>query len=88
MAIKLQVTTSGHKMPCIELRGCDKKTREVIRSAMLCNYMQDPRYVLKMRAGAFLQGFDEYGEGWLLMEFWQPDYQPFVDLLQELVNEE
>jgi len=79
----LEVTTSVHNMPCIEIRNPTSVVRDIVRGAILCNLMDDKRYILHKKAGAFLQG-DE--EDWMLVEFWTKDYQPFVDYLNELLE--
>lgn len=84
--MKLNVTTSCHGMPCLELQPCEERVRNIIRSAVACQWMDDERYQLRSQAGAFLQGFAEDRGGWVLVEFWQPDYQPFVELLERLIN--
>ena len=60
--------------------------QKVIRGAILCNRMGDPKYELAHNAGAFLQGDDQ--SGWIFVEFWKADYEPFVDLLNKLIAEE
>ena len=83
----LKVTNSVHNMPCIEVRKANKRVQDIIKRAVTCQYMTDQRYILSGKAGAFLQGYDEQS-GWILVEFWQPDYQPFVDLLNKLIDED
>jgi hypothetical protein len=78
----LTVTTSGHGMPCIEVVNPSPELREIIRRAITANRIDDPAYQLHTKAGAFLQGD---AEDWILVEFWQKDYQPFVDYLNGLL---
>ena len=85
--MKLSVTFSPVGMPRIELYPCPERIRNTIRAAVACQYIDDERYILGRQAGAFLQGFSENHDGWVLVEFWQPDYQPFVDLLERLIAE-
>ena len=80
----LTVSTSVHNMPCIEIQNPSLELREIIHRAIRANNFDDPAYQLKGKAGAFLQG-DE--EDWILVEFWQKDYQPFVDYLNAQIKD-
>jgi|GEM_PF-3417064 len=78
----LKVTTSGHGMPCIEVVNPSPELKKIIHRAINANHIDDPAYQLRTKAGAFLQGD---AEDWILVEFWQKDYQPFVDHLNGLL---
>lgn len=81
----LEVTISIHGMPCIEILDSTPEVRQIIRSAVTGRFpVNDPRYEIHRNAQPFLQGDD--GK-WLLVEFWQKDYQPFVDYLNKLIEE-
>lgn len=70
-------------MPCIQIENPSQPWRSIIRQAITVNDMNDPAYGLRSEAGAFLQSdSDDY----LLVEFWKPDYQPFVDYLNERIS--
>ena len=83
----LTVTNSCHGMPCIQLSNAPVEIMRIIRNAVMANHMDDRRYQLRSNAGAFLQSYDESSGGWILVEFWTPNYQPFVDLLNRLIAE-
>lgn len=85
--MKLEVTQSSHRMPCLQGHDLPLEIMRIIRAAVACNHMDDERYKLGRLSGAFLQGYEE-NHGWVLVEFWQPDYQPFVDLVNRLINDE
>ncbi|MDO8504884.1 MAG: hypothetical protein Q7S36_03470 [Candidatus Liptonbacteria bacterium] len=72
-------------MPCIEIQNPKPEVREIIRKAVLDNFMDSPAYKVSKKAGAFLQGETD---DWILVEFWQEDYQPFVDYLNKLLSAE
>ena len=76
----LAVTTSTHGMPCIDVHGVPPELLALIRGAL-----SDDKTDFRCKAGAFLQG--EYAEhGWMLVEFWSPDYQDFVNHLNHLMR--
>ena len=64
-------------MPCIELVDAQIKTIRAIKYIVSNPFINTADYRLSNRAGAFVQGYDE-SNGWILVEFWQPDYLPFV----------
>lgn len=74
----LKVTRSIHGMPCIQLINPSPEVRALIRRTVLNQQIDTKAYDVRTRAGAFLQG-DEHD--WILIEFWQDDYLPFVDYL-------
>lgn len=84
--MKLEVTQSCHNMPCLQAHDLPLEVLRIIRAAVTCNYIDDERYKLGRQAGAFLQGYDERN-GWALVEFWQPNYQAFADLVNQLIND-
>ena len=81
---KLEVTISSNGLPCIEVRNPTPELRRIIKGAIRTNHMDDPSYKLRQDAGAFLQGDSE---DWILVEFWQKDYQLFVDYLNSLIED-
>ena len=78
----LQVTQSVHRMNCVETQ--DPRIAKILRATVADNWMDSEAYKVRIRAGAFLQGYDEYS-GWALVEFWLDDYQPFVDYVNRLI---
>lgn len=84
----LTVTISGHGMPCIEVVNPIPEVRRIIRRAVTNPWMGDPDYEVSRRAGAFLQCDDASDDApYVLVEFWQEDYQSFVDYLNEQLTE-
>ena len=81
---KLEITTSSNGLPCIEIRDPSPDLKRIIKNALKANHIDDPSYRLRQEAGAFLQGDSE---DWILVEFWQKDYQPFVDYLNNLIKD-
>jgi hypothetical protein len=79
-------------MPGWEATGLDLETMLLIRSVVMANHFDSPRYQARRGSGVFIQGYQEPTDregGWILLEFWQPDYQRFVDHLNaELRNPE
>lgn len=80
---KFTVVKGPHGMPSLSLRDPDPEVRTFVRKAVTSQWMDDVRYELRTQAGAFLQC--DY-ENYVLVEFWQPDYQPFVDWLNENIE--
>lgn len=78
--VDLEVTMSVHGMPCIQIRNPSPRLQEIIHRALRANRVDDPAYILKTKSGAFLQSD---AEDFILVEFWQNDYQSFVDYLNE-----
>ena len=76
--MRFQVTISIHNMPSVQLVNPTELERKFIVNTVCCNRMDDERYKLRQRAGAFLQSDSA---DYVLVEFWQKDYQPFVDWL-------
>lgn len=81
----LRVSRSHNRMNCIEVRDPEPRVRAIIKAAVACNWRGDERYELGSNAGAFLQSDHE---DYLLIEFWGRDFQPFVDLLNRLIEED
>lgn len=70
----------GHgNMNCIEMVDPDPRVYELVRRAIACPFIDDIRYELRNNAGAYLQSGN--AEDWILVEFWNPDFQPFIDYL-------
>jgi len=80
---KLEISTSVHNMPCVQVENPSPRLRRIILRAITANGWDDPAYHLHRKAGAFFQA-DE--EDYLLVEFWKPDYQPFVDYLNKQIS--
>lgn len=78
--VAFRVSTSGHGMNALELRDPDPAVRAFVRKSVTANLMTDLDYQLRVQAGAFLQC--DTGQ-YVLVEFWQQDYQPFLDYLNE-----
>ena len=81
----LEVTISAHGMPCIAIENPTPEIREMIKNAVQANRINDLDYELRTKAGAFLQSDQE---SYILVEFWQKDYQSFVDYLNQLIAKE
>jgi hypothetical protein len=79
-SIAFQVSTSGNGMNALELRDPDPAVRAFVRKSVTANLMTDLDYQLRVKAGAFLQCDTQQ---YVLVEFWQQDYQPFLDYLNE-----
>lgn len=80
---KLEVSQSPHGMSCIQVENPSARLRDIIRQAIMANHIDDLAYELRTDAGAFLQSdSDDY----ILVEFWKPDYQKFVDYLNEQIS--
>ena len=68
--MKLEVKTSCHGMPCIELENAGKRTHSILRRIVMNNWMDSDDYKISKAAGAFFQGGYDLKEGWILIEFW------------------
>ena len=77
-----EVTQSAHNMPCIQAHDLSVEECRRIRAHVMDNRMDSKWYKAAKKAGAFLQGYEEKG-GWVLVEFWQPDHEEFVNMLNE-----
>ena len=75
-------STTCHEMPCIEVSGAPLEVMKMFTRAMNENRFGEKAYELRHAAGACLQGQDVVS-GWMLIEFWKPDYMPFVEYLNE-----
>ena len=82
----VEVSTSIHNMPCVEVFGAPWEVQSVLTHAMFSNRIGEKTYELRCAAGAIIQGRD-MEDGWLFIEFWQPNYMPFVDYLNERLKE-
>ena len=79
---EFKVTQSTHHMPCLQIEDAPEALHKLIRNVVLCQYTDDPRYHLRQRCGAFLQGGSDKTSGWILVEFWNPEgAQEFVDYI-------
>lgn len=82
----LKVSTSAHGQPCVEVTNAPPEVIKIIKAALSENMMRVKAYNLRSASGAFLQG-EGTASGWILVEFWQPNYQPFIDYLNECLKE-
>ena len=81
---KFEVKISSNGMPSIQAENPSPEIRNLIHRAINADDLRDPAYEFKHKAGAFLQSDSE---DYILVEFWMPGYQPFVDYLnQELAK--
>jgi hypothetical protein len=85
MVKKYEVTKSCHKMNCIEAVNLPVEELKRLTSIVLCNIIDSVEYKACKKAGAFLQGYDE-SSGWILIEFWNEDYQDFMTLANRFVE--
>jgi hypothetical protein len=83
--MKVNVSTSNNGMNCIELENAPVNVLTTIRSIVMDNWIHSVRYQVSKKAGAFLQGYDE-STGYLLVEFWSNNYQPFVDCVNDCIK--
>jgi hypothetical protein len=83
--IVLEVSNSIHDMPCIQVEKPSLELRNLIRRAILENRLSQEAYQLHNEAGAFLQSDHE---DYILVEFWKPNYQGFIDYLNKKIKEE
>lgn len=79
-----QVTTCLHGTPALEINDASKALHAYLSRLMRENRMDHEHYKLRMDAGAFFQGGSTEDEGWILIEFWNPDQaQKFVDYVNK-----
>ncbi len=76
------VSTSCHGMSCVEVSGAPLEVMRELTAAICENRVGEKAYKTRCAAGAFLQGKDTL-RGWILIEFWKPNYMPFVEYLNE-----
>lgn len=79
---KFVVEQSIHGLPCVQIHD-DPALAERVAAAVREADMRSPAYITRVRAGAFLQGYDGT-QGWCLVEFWLPEYTDFVSYLNTL----
>ena len=78
------VTTGPHGMPSLQLYNPSAHEREFVRAAVMCCWIDSPAYRSREGSGAFLQSdHNDY----VLVEFWQNDYEPFIDYLNDNFDE-
>jgi hypothetical protein len=85
-----QTGTSVSNLPCIELIKGNPAHHHFLRHCVTIQWMDDPAYKLKSMAGAFLQGGlypNRVDLSWTLVEFWTPNYQSFIDWMNQQVQE-
>jgi len=70
-------------MMCVNIYNPTKEEREKIHDIMRENRIGTKAYELSRNAGAFLQCD---GDSYMLIEFWNKNYQPFVAYLNEELN--
>lgn len=73
-----EVSTTCHNMPGIQVENPSSAQRQFLRYAMMENRMGEPAYELRSKAGAFLQSDCP---DFIMIEFWNPEFQTFVDWL-------
>ena len=83
--MKLELISS-HDLPALQLLGGPIVSHNVIRRAVMNDYIYSDEYLLRTLAGAFLQGQENNIEAWTLIEFWKDDYGPFVDYIERKLN--
>lgn len=64
-------------MPGWDASGVDIATMRLIRGIVLNNLTDSADYKAKRGSGVFLQAYDE-ASGFIMLEFWEPTYHPFV----------
>ena len=86
MRYSVRASTSCHDQPCVEVMGAPPEVIAILKAAVSENRMYEKAYGMRNIAGAFLQG-EDVASGWVLIEFWQENYMPFVDYLNERLKE-
>ena len=81
----LEVKNSVHDQPCIQITNPTKNERDIIKKCVCCQLMNTEEYNLSRKAGAFLQCDCE---DYVLIEFWTPNFQHFVNFLNRKLIEE
>lgn len=81
--LEVKRTVSG--LPGIELFHASRETCQAIRAIMQNNWTDSEDFKARKGSGAFLQGYQEE-EGWVLIEFWLPDYTAFVNHLNRVLG--
>ena len=74
-------------MPGWDAKGVSITTMRLIRSIVTNNRMDSADYQAKIGSGVFLQAYDE-STGYIMLEFWQPNYQPLIDHLNAAIAKE
>lgn len=80
----LEVNIDSKQMPYVELHNPTPEIRRKILAVMTNRDSMSEAYKLKTDAGAFVQSDDA---DYLLLEFWKPEHQAFVDYLNKILNE-
>lgn len=83
-----EITTSSHRMPCIQLYQAPIEKVQWLRRAVMDNWVDSKFYQEKYGAQPFVQGYGEK-DGWILIEFWGREFEKYVDFLnKEYENEQ
>lgn len=82
----VRASMTCHDQWCVEVFGAPPEVVKVLTVAVRSNWTKDPAYRARQGSGAFLQGISEQ-DGWVLIEFWEDHYQPFVNYLNERLKE-
>lgn len=98
--MQFEVTTSHHGQPCIQGNGISVKVMRLVRNIVTNNYTPSDDYKMRLHGSPFLQGYQEEdaygpyneaesdeGVGWILVEFWNDDCQPWVDYVNKCLAE-
>lgn len=80
------VVTSLHGPPYLEVTNDSSKVTFLTNVMTVMRSIDSTIYKKRVAAGAFLQGYD-LQHGWALIEFWEPDYAPFVQYLNDAYPE-
>ena len=67
----IKVTKSRNNMPAIEINDASPAMHEIVRNILSCQHVDDYRYQLTKRCGAFFQSGSDRTSGFILIEFWQ-----------------
>jgi hypothetical protein len=84
--MKLELIIS-HDLPALELTGGSIGDHNILRHAVMNDYIYSDEYLFRTLAGAFLQGQVSVSTSmWTLVEFWKDDYGPFVDYIEKKLS--
>ena len=82
--IHLDAKVDFKGMYYVELHNPSAAVRRKVLTAMGNRVLTSDVNKLKTDAGAFLQSDDD---DYMLLEFWKPSYQGFIDYLNKVLNE-
>ncbi len=79
---------SGTGLSCIRAHDLDEHECRHVHNVVTNNYMPSDDYKLKIKSGAFLQGFmmptGDLNNGWVMIEFWSRDEQAIRDFVKHV----